>query len=166
MSLEIYSIQNDQISFAAEGFTSTLRNEILKQMSEVSDKVYIDTFDEILHKYDNLYQRAIKMKSINDNSSTYIDFDVDNNDKDLKCKVSHHVRTSKRTNTFAKGYSPSKISLNTFLLLNKLKTLRLEHMLSMNLTAKKLFRFFYEKEPLMTKQTDFRIEKTTRKQGD
>ena len=106
------------------------------------------------------------MKSIDDNSSTYIYFDVDNNDKDLKCKVRHHAITSKRINIFAKGYSPSKISLNTFLLLNKLKTLRLEHMLSMNLTAKKLFRFFYEKEPLMTKQTDFRIEKATRKQGD
>lgn len=101
MSLEIYSIQNDQISFAAEGFTSTLRNKILKHISEVSDKVYIDTFDEILDKYDKLYQRAIKMKSIDDNSSTYIDFDVDNNDKDLKCKISHHVRTSKRTNIFA-----------------------------------------------------------------
>ena len=166
MSLETYSIQNDQISFAAEGFTSTLRNKILKHMSEVSDKVYIDTFDQILDKYDKLYQRAIKMKSIDDNSSTYIYFDVDNNDKDLKCKVRHHAITSKRTNIFAKGYSPSKISLNTFLLLNKLKTLRLEHMLSMNLTAKKLFRFFYEKEPLMTKQTDFRTEKATRKQGD
>lgn len=60
MSLEIYSVQDDQISFAAEGFTSTLRNKILTHMSEVSDKVYIDTFDEMLDKYDNLYREQSK----------------------------------------------------------------------------------------------------------
>ena len=36
-------------------------------------------------------------------SSTYIDFGIENNDKDLKFKVSDHARISKYKNTFAKG---------------------------------------------------------------
>ena len=39
--------------------------------------------------------------------STYINFDVENNDKDPKLKVSDHVRIWKHKNTFTNGYTPN-----------------------------------------------------------
>ena len=43
------------------------------------------------------------MKPIDVKSSTYIDFDKENNDKDPEFKVGYHVRISKYKTTFAKG---------------------------------------------------------------
>ena len=45
----------------------------------------------------------IILQPINIKSRTYIDFDVENNDKDLKFKIGDHVRISKYKNIFAKG---------------------------------------------------------------
>ena len=52
--------------------------------------MYFDKLD-IVNKY-NTYHRAIKMKPTDIKSSTYIDFDVEHNDKDPKFKVDDHVR--------------------------------------------------------------------------
>ena len=41
----------------------------------------IDKLDDIVNKYNNTYQRTIKMKTIEVNSSAFIDFDVENNNK-------------------------------------------------------------------------------------
>ena len=35
--------------------------------------MYIDKLDDMVNKYDNAYHRAIKMKSVDLKSSTYID---------------------------------------------------------------------------------------------
>ena len=42
-----------------------------------------------------MYYRTIKMKPTNVNSSTYIDFNNENNNKYSKFKVGDHVRISK-----------------------------------------------------------------------
>ena len=47
------------------------------------------------------------MKSIDVKTSTYVAFDVKNNDKDRKFKFGSHVRISKYKNNFAKGYTPN-----------------------------------------------------------
>ena len=47
------------------------------------------------------------MKLINVKGDTYINIDKEVNDKDLKFKVSDHVRISKYTNIFGKGYTPN-----------------------------------------------------------
>ena len=47
--------------------------------------------------------RTIKMKRIDVKHNTYIDFDTEVNDNDLKFKVGDHVRASKHINIFAKG---------------------------------------------------------------
>ena len=47
------------------------------------------------------------MKSIDVKSSTCIDFDVENYDKDPEFKFDDHVRISKFKNTFAKDYKPN-----------------------------------------------------------
>ena len=57
--------------------------------------MHIDKLDNIVYQYNNTYYGTIKMKPVDVNSSTYIDFSVKNNEKDLKFKVGDHVRISK-----------------------------------------------------------------------
>ena len=69
--------------------------------------MYINKLDDIVNKYSNTYNSAIKIKSVDVKSSTYIDFDKKNNMYDPKFKVGNHVQTSKYKNVFAKGYVPN-----------------------------------------------------------
>ena len=41
-----------------------------------------------INKYNNVYHRTVKMKHIDFKTSIYIDFGVENNDKDPEFKVS------------------------------------------------------------------------------
>ena len=63
----------------------------------------IDKLSDIVNEYNNTYHSKIKMKPIDVKSSTYIDFDKENNDKDPEFKVGYHVRISKYKTIFAKG---------------------------------------------------------------
>ena len=74
-------------------------------MASVSNIVYIDRLDDIVNKYNNTYHRTIKMKLVDGKWSTYFDFGIENNGKDLKFKTSGHVRISKYKNIFAQGYT-------------------------------------------------------------
>ena len=76
-------------------------------MTAVSEIVYIDKLDDIVHEYNNAYHRTIKMKPIEVKDNTYIDSIKEVNDKDPKFKVGDHVRISKYKNIFAKGYTPN-----------------------------------------------------------
>ena len=69
--------------------------------------MYIDKLNDIVNEYNNSYHSTIKLKLIAVKSSTYIDFDVENNDKDPKFEVSDHVRISKYQNIFTKGFTPN-----------------------------------------------------------
>ena len=73
-------------------------------MTSVTKNVYIDKFDDIVNKYNNTYHRIIKIKPVDVKSSTYINFDKDNNKEGPKVKVGDHVRISKYKNIFAKHY--------------------------------------------------------------
>ena len=42
----------------------------------------IDKLSDIVNEYNNTYHSNIKMKPVDVKSSTYIDFDKENNDKD------------------------------------------------------------------------------------
>ena len=73
-------------------------------MNLVSTNLYIDKFNDIVSKYNNTYHRAIKMKPVDVNSTT---FAIENNNKYLISQVGHHVRISRYKNIFAKGYVPN-----------------------------------------------------------
>ena len=45
--------------------------------------MYIDKPDEITNKYNSTYHGTIEMKLVDFMSVTYIDFDVENNDKNF-----------------------------------------------------------------------------------
>ena len=64
--------------------------------------MYIDKLCDIVNKYNNKCYRTIKIKLVDLNSSTYINFGIENNEKDSKLEVSDQVRISKYKNNLAK----------------------------------------------------------------
>ena len=103
----MYSIHNKGKSVAAERFIRTLKNKISKYINSVSKNVSIDKLVDIVNKYDNTYNRTIKIKPVDVKPSTYIYFNKENNKEGPKFKVRNHVRISKYQNIFAKGYVPT-----------------------------------------------------------
>ena len=90
----MYSTYNEGKSVVTERFIRTLKNKTDKYMTSISKNVYIDKLDHIVNKYNNTHT-TIKMKPVDVKSSTYIDFDKENNKEGLIFKVGDHVRTSK-----------------------------------------------------------------------
>ena len=75
-------------------------------MTSTPKKLYIDKLEDIVNKY-NTYYRTIKMKPVDVKSSTYINFNKENNKEGPKFKVGDLVRISKYKNIFTKGYVPN-----------------------------------------------------------
>ena len=73
-------------------------------MTSISKNGYINKLGDKDNRYNNTYDRTIKMKPVNENSNTYIDFNEENNKEDPKFKVGDNVRISKYQNIFAKDY--------------------------------------------------------------
>ena len=95
----------------------------------------------IVSEYNNIYHRTSKMKSLDVEDNTYIDFEKEVNDKDPKFKVGDRVRISKYKNIFAKGYATNWSED----LLVKLKIQFHGHMLLMISMVKKLLEHFEKK---------------------
>ena len=95
-------------------------------MTLISKIVYIDKQDDIVDKNNNTYRSTTKMKFIDVKSSTYIDFSMENNERDPKLKADNHVRIS-NIKTFLQKLT-LQIGLKKFLLLRKLKILFRGHM--------------------------------------
>ena len=76
-------------------------------MTSISRNVYIDKLDDIVNKYNNTYDRRIKMKPVDIKLSTYIDSSKEIIDKDPKFKIGDIVIISKYKNLFEKAYVPN-----------------------------------------------------------
>ena len=61
-------------------------------MTPISKNVYIVKLYDIVNKYNNTYHSTIKMKPVDVKSSTYINFNKENNKEDAKFKVDDDVR--------------------------------------------------------------------------
>ena len=61
----------------------------------MSKDVYIDKLDDVVNECKNTYHRTIKMKLADVKSGSYIEYNVNSNDKDPTFQVGHHVRISK-----------------------------------------------------------------------
>ena len=96
----MYSTNNKGESVIAERFIKTLKNKINKYIASVSENVYIDKLDDIVNKLNNKYDRTLKMMPINVKSSTYIDFDRENNKEGPKLVIMLEHQNIK--NVFAK----------------------------------------------------------------
>ena len=93
--IELFLLYNRGKYIIAENFNRVLKNKIYKHMTVVLKNVYTDKKDEIIDKYDNTYQKAIKMKPTSFKLGSFIDFDVENNLKHPEFKFVDHVRISK-----------------------------------------------------------------------
>ena len=76
-------------------------------MTSILKNMYIDRLEDRMNKYNSTYHRAIKIKPVDVNPITYIDFDEKNDKEVPRLKVSDNVRMSKYMNIFAKGYVPN-----------------------------------------------------------
>ena len=64
-------------------------------MTSISKKVYIDKLADIVKEHNNTYYTTIKLKPVDVKSSTYIDFNKENNEEDPKLEVGDQIRTQK-----------------------------------------------------------------------
>ena len=60
----MHSKHNEGKSVIAERFSRTLKNRTYEYMTSVSKIVYIDKLDDIVNKYNNIYNSTIKMKPV------------------------------------------------------------------------------------------------------
>ena len=119
--IEIYSTHNEGKSVVAERFNRALKNKIYRCMTSVSNNVYINKLDDIVNKYNNSYHSTMKIKPVDVNSNTCIDFSKKINDENPKFKIGYNVRISKYKNLFQKV--TLQINRRRFLWLKKLKIL-------------------------------------------
>ena len=73
-------------------------------MTSISKNVDIDKLDDRVNKYNNTYQKTIKMKPADVKPSMYIDSSKEFNYRDPKFEIGDIVRISKHKNIFAKNY--------------------------------------------------------------
>ena len=85
--IEMYSAHNEGKYVVAEKFIRALKNKIYKYMTSISKNVYTNKLDHIVNEYNNTYHSTTKMKPVDVKSSTYIDFNVQNNNKDPNLKL-------------------------------------------------------------------------------
>ena len=126
--------------------------------------MYIDKLDDVVNEYNNTYRRTNKMKPVDVEDNTYIDFEKEVNDKDPKFKVGDHVRISKYKNIFAKGYTPNW-SEEVFVISKIKNTVPWTYAIN-DLNGEEIIGTFYEKELQKTNQQEFRIEKVMKRKGD
>ena len=83
---------SEEKSVVAERFTRTLKNKIYKYLLQYQKNVYIDKLDDIINKYNNTYHITIKIKPVDVNKSTFIDFNKGNNKEGRKFEVDNNSR--------------------------------------------------------------------------
>ena len=71
-------------------------------MTSISKNMYNDKLYEVVKKYNNKYHRTIKIKSDNEKSSMYIDFNKNNDKRNPKFKIGDNFKISKYKDIFAK----------------------------------------------------------------
>ena len=69
-------------------------------MTSISKNVYIKKLGDIIGKYNNIYNRTFKMKDVDVNSKTYINFDKENHCKNPNFNVGDYVKIFKYKNIF------------------------------------------------------------------
>ena len=102
-NIEMYSTHNEGKSTATERFIRTLKIKIYKYMTSVSKIAFIRKKDDIVNKYNKTYHITIKIRPADVKSSTYIDFNSENNKEGPKFKINDNVIISKYNFFFANG---------------------------------------------------------------
>ena len=116
--------------------------------------MYIDKLDDIVNKYNNTYRSTINMKFVDVNSSTYIDFDKEDNKEYPKFKIGDDVRISNYKNFFANAHV-SNWSEDVFVIKNVKNTVPRTYVIS-DLNGGEIVATFYEKDLQKTNQKELK----------
>ena len=132
-------------------------------MKVILENIYFNVLDDTVDEYNNTYHTTIKMKPIDVKSDSYAIYNEQSNEKDPKLNVGNHVRISKYTNIFAKGYAPNW-SEEVFAISKTKNTVPWAYVIN-DLNDEEIIGSFYEKELQKTNQ-EFRIEKVIKRKGN
>ena len=132
-------------------------------MTVILENIYFNVLDDTVDEYNNTYHTTIKMKPIDVKSDSYAIYNEQSNEKDPKLNVGNHVRISKYTNIFAKGYAPNW-SEEVFAISKTKNTVPWAYVIN-DLNDEEIIGSFYEKELQKTNQ-EFRIEKVIKRKGN
>ena len=163
----MYSMNNEGKSVVGkifETFIRTLKNEIYKYMTSVSENVSIDQLDDIVNKYNNIYHSIIKIKPVDVKSNTSSDSSKEIIDKNPEFKIGDNIRISKYENVFAKVYTPNW-SGEVFVIENFENAVPWTYVIN-DVNAEEIDGTFYENELQKANQKQFRIEKVIKRKGD
>ena len=162
--ISMYSTHNEGKSVVTERFIKTLKNKIYKYLASISKNVYFNVLDDIVDKYNNAYNKTIKMKLIDVNEDSFAEYNEESNETYPKFKVGDHVWILKFKNIFAKGCTPNW-SEEIFVIKKIKNSVPWVYVIS-GLKGEKVAGSFYEKELQRTNQKEFRIEKVMKIKGD
>ena len=115
----------------------------------------------VINECNNINDRAIKIKPIDAKTTTYIDFEVENNDKDSKSKVGYRVRIS-----ISKYKNMQSKLVRRGFMIKKVKNTVPSTYVIQDLNGEETVRTSYEKELLKTNQTELRVENVIKVKGD
>ena len=132
-------------------------------MTAVSKNVYFHVLDNIVNKYNSTVHRTIKMISTEVTSNSYAKYTEDSSKKDSKFKFAIVLGFQNTKRFLLKDIL--QIGQKKILLLVKLKTQFLRHMLSVNqyINGEPITGSFYEKELQKTSQKKIQNRKSTQK---
>ena len=68
---------------------------MFKYLTSIPKNLCNDKLADIVNEYSNTFHKTIRVKPVDVNSSTYIDFGLGNNEKHPKFEVGDHVRIPK-----------------------------------------------------------------------
>ena len=68
---------------------------MFKYLTSIPKNLCNDKLADIVNEYSNTFHKTIRVKPVDVNSSTYIDFGLENNEKHPKFEVGDHVRIPK-----------------------------------------------------------------------
>ena len=106
-NIGMYSTYNEEKYVVAERFIRTIKTKIHKYMTTFQKIFIINVLDNIVNKYNNTVQKAIRTKPIDVTDDSYAEYNEHSNNKNPRFKVGDYVRISKYENIFAKGYTPN-----------------------------------------------------------
>ena len=153
--IKMYSTHNAGKSVVAVKFIRSLENNIYKWL--LCQKIF-DVLDDIVHEYNNIYHRTIKVRPIDVKSDCFAEYNEE-------FKVGDHVTISKCfTHIFAKGYTPN-LSEEIFVI-SKIKYTVPWTCIINDLNGEEIVGTLYEKELQKTNQKEFRIEKIIKRKAN
>ena len=74
-NIEVHPVYNEGKSAVAERFIRTIKKKVYKYLTSIFKNMCIDKLNITRNNYNNTYHSTIKIKLVDVNSSTYIDFD-------------------------------------------------------------------------------------------